>query len=169
MFSSFDEALLMECSQPLLHGLSGCCKGPVALRSQLAGSPDFWTILSRLCGVPMAVGDVFQLVEDLTTSPQPCITADNYEATIALLNEFATQAQVGAREEQLPDQAARCGKGQKPKRPESTKIVVRGSKAMTIVFQLSTKVPAFIEHSHLQTTEGKSIYHQRYFENIELT
>ena len=158
-FSSFDEALLKECSQPLLHGLSECCKGPVALRSELAGSPDFWTILSRLCGVPEVAGDVFQLVEDLTTSPQPCITADNYEATIALLNEFATQAQVGAREEQLHDQAVRRGKGPKPKKPESAEVVVRGSKAMTIVFQLSTKVPAFIEHSHLETTEGESHYH----------
>ncbi|KAF2994489.1 GDP/GTP exchange factor for ARF [Curvularia kusanoi] len=157
-FSSFDEALLKECSQPLLHGLSECCKGPVGLRSELAGSPDFWTILSRLCGVPEAAGDVFQLVEDLTTSPQPCITADNYEATIALLNTFATQASVGAREEQLHDQAARRGKGQKVKKPESNEVVVRGSKAMTIVFQLSTKVPAFIEHSHLETTEAWTAY-----------
>lgn len=156
-FSSFDEALLNECSQPLLHGLSECCRGPVALRSELAGSPDFWTILSRLCTVPEAAGDVFQLVEDLTTSSQPCITADNYEATIALLNEFATQAQVGAREEQLHDQAARRGKGQKPKKPESTEVVVRGSKAMTIVFQLSSRVPAFIKQSHLEATEGKLI------------
>jgi len=35
---------------------------------------------------------------------------------------------------------------------------VRGSKAMTIVFQLSTKVPAFIEHSHLETTEAWTAY-----------
>ena len=33
-------------------------------------------------------------------------------------------------------------------------MVVRGSKAMTIVFQMSSRVPSFIEHSHLETTEG---------------
>lgn len=34
-------------------------------------------------------------------------------------------------------------------------MVVRGSKAMTIVFQMSSRVPNFIEQSHLETTEGK--------------
>jgi brefeldin A-resistance guanine nucleotide exchange factor 1 len=155
-FSSFDDALLKECSQPLLKGLSDCCKGPNALRSELAGSPDFWTLLNRLCKMADAAGEVFQLVEDLTTSSQPGITADNYEATIALLNEFATAAHVGAREEQLHDQASRRGKGApKPKKPESTDVVVRGSKAMAIVFQLSSRVPTFIEQSHLEMTEGK--------------
>jgi hypothetical protein len=106
--------------------------------------------------VPEAAGDVFALVEDLTTSLQPGITADNYEAAIALLNEFATAAQIGAREEQLFDQASRRTRGQKPKKPESNEIVVRGSTAMSIVFQLSGRVPNFIEQSHLETTEGKS-------------
>lgn len=125
------------------------------MRSELAGSPDFWTILNRLSSVPEAAGDVFQLVEDLTTSSQPGITADNYEAAIALLNEFATAAQVGARDEQLYDQATRRGgKGSKTKKPESNEIVVRGSKAMSILFQLSSRVPNFIEQSHLETTEG---------------
>lgn len=62
---------------------------------------------------------MFQLVEDLTTSAQPGITADNYEAAIALLNEFATAAQVGAVEEQKHDQAVRRGKvPSKTKKPE---------------------------------------------------
>jgi brefeldin A-resistance guanine nucleotide exchange factor 1 len=103
--------------------------------------------------VTEASGDVFALVEDLTTSIQPGITADNYEAAIALLNEFATAAQVGAMEEQLYDQSRR-GKGQKAKKPESNEVVIRGGTAMNIVFQLSGRVPNFIEQSHLETTEG---------------
>lgn len=110
--------------------------------------------MNRLAAVPEAAGDVFQLVEDLTTSTQPGITADNYEAAISLLNEFATSAQVGARDEQLHDQATRRGKGTKVKKPESNEIVVRGSTAMSIVFQLSSRAPNFIEQSHLETTEG---------------
>lgn len=156
-FSSFNDSLLHECAQPIMKGLSDCCKGSNALRSELAGSPDFWTILSRLASVPDAAGDVFSLVEDLTTSSQPGITADNYEAAIALLNEFATAAQVGAREEQLHDQAVRHNKGQKPKKPENSEVVVRGSTAMGIVFQLSNRVPNFIKQSHLEATEGKSL------------
>lgn len=116
-FSSFDQELLKQCADPLLKGLSDCCKGPNGLRVELATSPDFWAILKSLHQVPEAAGDVFQLVEDLT-STQPGINADNYEAAIALLNEFATAAQVGARQEQLHDQAARRGKVQKSKKPE---------------------------------------------------
>lgn len=158
-FSSFNDALLHECAQPILKGLTDCCKGPNALRSEMAGSPDFWTILNRLAGVPQAAGDVFSLVEDLTTSPQPGITADNYEAAIALLNEFATAAQVGARDEQLHDQASRRqGKNAKVKKPESNEIVVRGSTAMSIVFHLSNKAANFIEQSHLETTEAWTAY-----------
>ena len=102
----------------MLKGLSDCCKGPSALRSELASSPDFWVILNTLQRVPDAAGDVFQLVEDLTTSSQPGVTADNYEAAIALLNEFATAAQVGAVLEQRYDQAVKRGKAPKAKKPE---------------------------------------------------
>lgn len=157
-FSKFDEALLKECAQPLLKGLSDCCKGPSALRSELASSPDFWVILNTLQRVPDAAGDVFQLVEDLTTSSQPGVTADNYEAAIALLNEFATAAQVGAVLEQRYDQAVKRGKAPKAKKPESDEVVVRGSKAMTIVFQMSDRVPNFIEQSHLETSEAWTAY-----------
>jgi brefeldin A-resistance guanine nucleotide exchange factor 1 len=117
-FSTFSEDLLKQCAGPLLKGLADCCKGPNGLRIELASSPDFWSILNALHRVPEAAGEVFQLVEDLTTSPQPGITADNYESAIALLNEFATAAQVGARQEQLHDQAARRGKAPKAKKPE---------------------------------------------------
>lgn len=57
-------------------------------------------------------------MEDLTTSPQLGITADNYEAAIAILNEFATAAQIGAKEEQRQDQAAKRGKATKAKKTE---------------------------------------------------
>ncbi|KAF2739098.1 hypothetical protein EJ04DRAFT_458596 [Polyplosphaeria fusca] len=156
-FSSFNPELLKQCAQPLLKGLTDCCKGSNGLRVELASSPDFWSILNTLHQGPEAAGDVFQLVEDLTTSSQPGITADNYEAAIALLNEFATAAQVGAVQEQRHEQAARRGKAPK-KKPESDEIVVRGSKAMAIVFEMSSRVPKFIEQSHLETNEAWTAY-----------
>jgi brefeldin A-resistance guanine nucleotide exchange factor 1 len=170
-FSKFDSELLKQCAQPLLKGLSDCCKGSVGLRSELSSSPDFWAILHQLHDVPEAAGDVFQLVEELTTSPQPSITADNYEPAIALLNKFGTAAQIGAVEEQKHDLAVRRGKAPaKSKKPEyvdhvvvrcllissrSNEIVVRGRQAMIIVYELSSRVPKFIESSHLEASEGK--------------
>ena len=117
-FSSFEAELLKQCAQPLLKGLSDCCKGPLGLRSELANSPDFWSILNTLRAVSDASGDVFQIVEDLASSAQPGIIADNYDAAIALLNEFATAAQVGALEERRRDQEVRRGKQAKQKKPE---------------------------------------------------
>lgn len=106
-----------------MKGLADCLKGPNGLRVELASSPDFWAILNKLQRAPEAAGDVFQLVEDLTTSSLPGVTADNYEATIALLNEFANTAQVGARQEQLHDQAVRRGKAPKSKKPEYVHVM----------------------------------------------
>lgn len=40
----------------------------------------------------------------------------------------------------------------------SDEIVVRGSTAMAIVFQMTNRVPNFIEQSHLETTEGMQNY-----------
>ncbi|KAF2645418.1 Sec7-domain-containing protein [Massarina eburnea CBS 473.64] len=157
-FSTFDKDLLKQCADPLLKGLSECCKGVNGLRIELASSPDFWSILNTLHQVPEVAGEVFQLVEDLTTSSQPGITADNYEAAIALLNEFATAAQVGARQEQLHDQAVRRGQAQKSKKLESNEVVVRGSTAMVVVFQMSSRVPTFIEQSQLEVKEAWTAY-----------
>jgi brefeldin A-resistance guanine nucleotide exchange factor 1 len=157
-FSSFDQELLKQCAEPLLKGLSECCKGSSGLRSELSNSPDFWTILNTLQAVPEAAGDVFQIVEELASSARPGICADNYESAMNLFNEFATAAQVGAILEQRYDQAVRRGKGPKPKKPESNEVVVRGSKAMTIVYEMSSRVPTFIEQSHLDTNEAWTAY-----------
>ena len=84
----------------------------------MANSPDFWSILDTLYSVPEAAGDVFQIVEELTNSTNPGISADNYEAAIALLNEFATAGSIGSLQEQRRDQAQRRAKAPKPKKPE---------------------------------------------------
>ena len=39
----------------------------------------------------------------------------------------------------------------------SNELVVRGSKAMTIVFQMSNRVPAFIDQSQLEAKEGTKL------------
>lgn len=157
-FSSFDQELLKQCSQPLLKGMSDCIKGPTGLRSEMANSPDFWSILNTLQSAPDVAGDVFQIVEELANSSQPGISADNYEAVIALLNEFATAGQIGSSEEQRRDQAVRRGKVTKPKRVESNEVVVRGTQAMTIIYQMSSRVPHFIEQSHLELNEAWTAY-----------
>ncbi|GME61987.1 sec7 domain-containing protein [Neofusicoccum parvum] len=157
-FATFDQDVLKQVSPTLLKGLLDCINGPVSLRNELVNSPDFWTLLRTLHGLPEVAADVFQVAESLTLSNPPGICADNYEAAIALLNDFATAGSAGAIAEQRGDAERRRGKGVKPKKTQSNEVVLRGSKAMTIVFQLTSRVPHFIEQSQLETNEAWNAY-----------
>lgn len=158
--SSFRQDLLKQCAQPILKGVYGCISGPTELRNEVASSPDFWAVLHTLQSLPEAAPLAFQTVEAVASGPSPAITADNYEATVALLNAFATAGSVGARFEQQREQTARRGQKvdtdkKQPKKPEA---VARGTRAVAIVAQLASRVPTLIEQSHLETNEAWNAY-----------
>jgi brefeldin A-resistance guanine nucleotide exchange factor 1 len=131
----------------------------------MSTSPDFWNILHHLHTVPEAAPHVFRILEDLVEPPYNAITVDNYEPAISLLDSFATAGSVGANDEQRRDMAAKRGKGTKPGKvePKAGKLkhrdeVIRGAKAIGIVYQLTSRVPSFITQSHLETTEAWNTY-----------
>lgn len=166
--SSCSQELLEQSAMPLLKGLSDCINGSPSLRSEVATSPDFWSILRNLAGVPDAAAAVFRIIDDLVQREKKGVTADNYEATITLLNDFATAGSVGAQEEQRrerPDgkqgqqQAQQQAKGAKRKKSNTEDIVNRGVKAVTLAWTLAGHVPAFIQLSHLERSEGMYAEH----------
>lgn len=110
--------MLKQTAPTLLKGLLDCINGPVSLRNELVNSPDFWKLLRILHAVPEVAADVFKIAENLISSSPPGICADNYEASIALLNDFATAGSAGAVEEQRGDAQRRRGKGPKPKKTQ---------------------------------------------------
>jgi len=55
-------------------------------------SPDFWAILRALAQRPESAALVFEILEKGTAGTPPAIMADNYEAAISLLNDFASAA-----------------------------------------------------------------------------
>lgn len=141
----------------------------------MANSPDFWSILRSLRTMPEAAPAVFNILENITNPSAPGVTPDNYEAAVSLLNDFATDASIGATDEQRMDQAARRGKPVTPKKTRyayavfSTKfssnrqcrnseIVDRGNRAMAVIYRMTSRVPHFIEKSHLETTEAWAAY-----------
>ena len=158
--SSFRDDLLKQCAQPILKGIHGCVSGPPRLKNEMATSPDFWAVLHTLQTVPEAAGLAFQIAEAVADTSSQAITADNYEAAVSLLNGFATAGSVGARQEQKREQAARRGQPQPPpdKKAKKNEAVVRGTKALVLVSQLATRVPALIEQSHLETNEAWRAY-----------
>jgi brefeldin A-resistance guanine nucleotide exchange factor 1 len=158
-FSSFDSAVLMRSAVPLLQGILDCMQSSSqSLRLEMSTSPDFWNILHSLHSNPEAAPFVFQILDDLSSPPHNGITVDNYEPAIALLNAFASLGSVGANDEQRRDAALRRGKGTKAPKPKHRDEVTRGTKSVSTVFQLTSRVPSFITQSHLETAEAWKTY-----------
>jgi golgi-specific brefeldin A-resistance guanine nucleotide exchange factor 1 len=90
--SGFPKEIVGKTASLVLLGLKGCTDEPGPLRSEMMTSPDFWAILRTLAGRSGSAPVVFGILERGTTGSPSSIMADNYEAAIALLNEFATAA-----------------------------------------------------------------------------
>ncbi|GAB7355078.1 hypothetical protein MBLNU459_g5665t1 [Dothideomycetes sp. NU459] len=157
--SSFSQELLKDCAQPVLKGISECIRGPAGLRKEIATSPDFWSVLQSLQPLSEAAPLVFYVAEDIATGIPQAITADNYESMISLLNAFATAGSTGSINEQTRTPPGRRGKPvPQDKKTAPNQAVLRGVRAMAIVHQLTSRVPSFIEQSHLETNEAWQAY-----------
>jgi len=116
--SSFPQDTLVKTSGLVLRGLKLCIEKPCPLRNEIMTSPDFWAILQTLATNPISAPIVFEILESGVTGTPSAIMADNYEAVLHLLNEFATMAQVGAIAEQKADRKqGRKGRTAKQDKP----------------------------------------------------
>lgn len=80
------------------------------MRNEITTSPDFWVILRALSKTPPTAASVFAILEDVVAGESPrAIMANNYEAAVSLLNEFASYGSVGAVSEQKQDRRSRRG------------------------------------------------------------
>ncbi|KAI9705603.1 MAG: GDP/GTP exchange factor for ARF [Candelina mexicana] len=156
--SSLDKGVLERSALPILQGISLCIKEQGPLRKEMTTSPDFWAILTKLHSYKEASAKVFEIVENVSVGTLSAITADNYESAISLLNDFATAGSIGSISEQKYDKVARRSKTGKQSKPKSNEVVTRGSKAVSIVYQLTSKVPALIQQSHLERNEAWAAY-----------
>ncbi|KAF2103590.1 Sec7-domain-containing protein [Rhizodiscina lignyota] len=169
--SSFPQELLEQSAMPLLRGLSDCINGPAPLRSEVATSPDFWSILRSLATAPDASAAVFKIAEDLVTREKG-VGADNYEAIVTLLNDFATAGSVGAYEEQRRDASSRDGRdkgkgGEKRRRKsKNEEAVIRGVNAVGLIWGLIGRVQAWIEGSHLEREKAWTAYWSPIFQTL---
>lgn len=114
----------------IVKGLSSCLSGPRPLRSEMVNTPDFWSTIRRLASVAEAADGIFDLLVDIMEDSSSVITADNYESTILLSNDFATAASAGAIIEQKQDHHNRKAKPLK----SSTTRLVYGSACMLFTY-----------------------------------
>ena len=61
---------------------------------------------------------VFKILHFIAITQPAAVTADNYEATIDLANDFASAASVGFLQEQRKDAARRAGRAPKQAVPQ---------------------------------------------------
>ncbi|KAK4448109.1 hypothetical protein QBC34DRAFT_408165 [Podospora aff. communis PSN243] len=165
--SSFPQDTLVKTSGLVLRGLKLCIEKPCPLRSEIMTSPDFWAILQTLATNPDSAPIVFEILESGVTGTPPAIMADNYEAVLRLLNEFATMAQVGAIAEQKADRKqGRKGRTAKQEKPSENAVVARGIKAINNIYQLTTRIPHLMKQSHLESSEAWSAYWLPIFQTL---
>ncbi|KAK0745136.1 hypothetical protein B0T21DRAFT_381192 [Apiosordaria backusii] len=158
--SSFPKDTLIKTSGLVLRGLKLCIEKPCPLRNEIMTSPDFWVILQTLATNKDSAPVVFEILESGVNSTPPAIMADNYEASLALLNEFASMASVGAVAEQQNDR--KVGKGRKvvkkQEKPSENKVVERGVRALEGIYKLTGRIPGLMRQSHLESNEAWSAY-----------
>jgi len=118
-------------------------------------SPDFWAILRALSARADSAAVVFDILQKGTTGSPTAIMADNYVATISLLNEFATFAGRATASDQRNDNGSR--KSRTPKRDVAeNEVIARGIKAITLVYDMTARIPHLMKQSHLESSEGTS-------------
>ena len=115
--SSFDEITLDHSAPAVISGLAKCIASAEPLGNEITKSPDFWSIMHRLHQHTDEADRVFLLLQTVATSQPTAVTADNFESTIELANDFATAGSVGSIQEQRKDAAARRGKSKPVKTP----------------------------------------------------
>lgn len=112
--SSFPPETLRRTSKLVLQGLKICIDDPGPLRNEIMTSPDFWAILRALSTVQQVAPMVFEILETGVNPSSTAIMADNYEAAITLLNNFASAASTTVTKEPKLE-----GRRQPPRRPAS--------------------------------------------------
>jgi brefeldin A-resistance guanine nucleotide exchange factor 1 len=114
--STLPQEALGKNSDLVLQGLSLCIEESGPLRREIMTSPDFWAILRTLAQRPEAAALVFEILEKGSTGTPPAIMADNYEAAISLLNDFASAANP-----RQPSMQARSPRAQRHNPPKQDK------------------------------------------------
>ncbi|KAL2135878.1 hypothetical protein VTI74DRAFT_6477 [Chaetomium olivicolor] len=158
--SSFPNDTLIKASGLVLRGLKLCTETPCPLRNEIMTSPDFWVILQTLATSPDAAPAVFEILEGGVSGTPSAIMADNYEAAVALLNEFASMASIGAVAEQKNDRklGRKGGRVAKSEKPSENAVVERGVKALNSISRLTARIPHLMKQSHLESNEAWSAY-----------
>jgi brefeldin A-resistance guanine nucleotide exchange factor 1 len=155
--SSFDDQTLDRTASTITAGFSSSISGATPLRNEVTKSPDFWSTLQRLHQHKTEAEKVLDILSHLATQDQ-ALTADNFESAVTLANDFASAGSIGSIQEKRKDFAAKQGRRAKDAKPEDAALVTRANQAVSLIYQLTERVPSLIDQSHLERSEAWAAY-----------
>lgn len=165
--SSFPKDTLVKCAEIVLQGIKLCIDKPGPLRNEVMTSPDFWAIMGTLAGNAEVASIVFEILESGVGGSPPAIIADNYRPAIALLNQFANAANIGALAEQrTADRKQRKARPAKAEKASDNATVQRGIRAVNLIYGMTSRIPHLMKQSHLEKNEAWSAYWLPIFEAL---
>jgi brefeldin A-resistance guanine nucleotide exchange factor 1 len=157
--SSLNRPTTEKAAVPIIKGLMLCLRKSRLLRNEIVNTPDFWSMIRNLQGIQGAAGGVFELLSEIMDDTPSAVTADNYEAAVLLLNDFATASGASVTIEPRRERNTRKVKPSvTPTIDKNDELVQRGIRAVSMILQMSQRVPSLIEQSHLERTEAWSTY-----------
>ncbi|KAL8818108.1 MAG: hypothetical protein Q9223_003184 [Gallowayella weberi] len=158
MISSFSQPKLERSAPLVLKGLIICIKESGSLRNEIINTPDFWSTIERIHAIPAISGNVFDLLKAVVEDRAVAVTADNYEPVIGLLNSFANAGGAAAASQQQREFNGRRPQSREETPAKDSDEIHRGREAVSLVYQLTNRVPTLIEQSHLERNEAWITY-----------
>ncbi|KAL1976055.1 hypothetical protein VTN31DRAFT_4447 [Thermomyces dupontii] len=166
--SSLDQNVLGSSATHLLNGLLRCVSGPGPLRNEIVVSPDFWSILQQLHAHEESAHLAFELLQKVVNASPPAVSADNYESAVSLANDFASAGSIGAADERRRDVQLRKSRGGKVEKPVENPAVTRGTKAISVIQQITGRIPTLIQQSHLERNDAWAAYWSPIFQSLTM-
>ncbi|KAL8938087.1 MAG: hypothetical protein Q9216_004085 [Gyalolechia sp. 2 TL-2023] len=166
--SSFSQPKLEKSAALILKGLIICIKESGTLRNEIINTPDFWSTIERIHTVPGVSAGVFSLLKAIIEDRSPAVTADNYEFVVGLLNSYANAGGAAAASQRQRDPTSRRPQTQEQSKTREIEVFQRGEEAVHFVQQLTGRVPALIEQSHLERNEAWITYWSPIFECLRV-
>ncbi|KAI4170760.1 MAG: hypothetical protein LQ343_004722 [Gyalolechia ehrenbergii] len=168
MISSLSQPKLEKSAALILKGLIVCVKESGTLRNEIINTPDFWSTIERIHTVPGVSAGVFSLLKAIVEDRSPAVTADNYEFVVRLLNSYANAGGAAAASQRQRDPNNRRTPNQEQSKTRENEVFQRGEEAVHFVQQLTSRVPALIEQSHLERNEAWITYWSPIFECLRV-
>ncbi|KAG5929242.1 hypothetical protein E4U42_006596 [Claviceps africana] len=155
--ANLPQHVISQTSDIISSGFGICTDQPGALRNEMMNSPDFWAILRVLAKTPESASSIFTILRSSVNGSPPAISADNYEATIALLGYFASASTEADSLPRSSDSNRNNCVGHAKGKSDDT-VIVRGCEAINTLSGITARVPQLMQQSRLESSEAWSAY-----------